>query len=132
MILIEVYITSVSITTLFLLLTNLLDTLNTGKSEIVGKDFAGQEKTIRKIFWYYKIFESYIISYLRSFQNLSVSPIFSIILALEYFPTTLHSKLNSPISQALNEYKRSQFFMPLGKSFFRHDHLHWWLCSGTR
>lgn len=47
MILIEVYITSVSITTLFLLITNLPDTLNTAKSKIVGKDFAGREKTIR-------------------------------------------------------------------------------------
>ena len=47
MILIEVYITSVSISTLFLLITNLPDTLNTGKSKIVGKDFAGREKTIR-------------------------------------------------------------------------------------
>lgn len=53
------------------------------------------------------------------FPGLSVSPIFSIILALEYFPTTLHSKLNSPISQALNEYKRSQFFYATGEELFQ-------------
>lgn len=45
-ILIEVYITSLSTSIPFLLITNLSDTLNIGKSKIAGENSAGEKKLI--------------------------------------------------------------------------------------